>query len=63
MLPFDSGHDPYKRCERHCNHDLARGVTMEDLLDHDGPYNPLGEPALLVPMPGSRVTTEARLAG
>ena len=32
--------DPYRSCEQHCNHDLARGVTIADLLGGDGPYPP-----------------------
>ena len=31
-------HDPYRSCERHCNHDLARGVTLDELLERDGPF-------------------------
>jgi hypothetical protein len=30
--------DPYRRCEDHCTHDLARGVTIAELLGHDGPH-------------------------
>jgi hypothetical protein len=32
--------DPYGRCERRCNHDLARGVLVSELLESDGPYPP-----------------------
>lgn len=33
--------DPYRDCESgRCNHDLVRGVGIEDLLDDDGPYPP-----------------------
>ena len=32
--------DPYRSCEQHCNHDLARGVTIAELLGGDGPYPP-----------------------
>jgi hypothetical protein len=32
--------DPYRTCEQHCNHDLARAVTVEELLSGDGPYPP-----------------------
>ena len=31
-------HDPYKRCEEHCNHDLAKGIGVADLLADDGPH-------------------------
>jgi hypothetical protein len=40
MEPFDVIHDPYRRCEEQCNHDLARGVLVEDLLSGDGPHPP-----------------------
>lgn len=40
MEPFDVVHDPYRRCEEQCNHDLARGVLVEDLLSGDGPHPP-----------------------
>jgi hypothetical protein len=30
--------DPYRRCEDHCTHDLARGVTLAELLNADGPH-------------------------
>jgi hypothetical protein len=36
----DRVNDPYRHCEQHCNHDLARGVGVEDLLDADGPFPP-----------------------
>ena len=32
--------DTYRSCEEHCNHDLARGVTIAELLGGDGPYPP-----------------------
>lgn len=32
--------DPYRSCEEHCNHDLAHGVTIDELLGGDGPYPP-----------------------
>lgn len=33
--------DPYRDCESgHCNHDLARGVALADLIGSDGPYPP-----------------------
>ncbi|NQV06645.1 hypothetical protein HQ535_08830 [bacterium] len=31
-------HDPYRTCEHHCNHDLARGVTLAELWATDGPH-------------------------
>ncbi len=31
-------HDPYRRCEEHCNHDLARGIGVSELLGSDGPH-------------------------
>ena len=36
--PFEITHDPYRRCEENCNHDLARGVTIAELLGGDGPH-------------------------
>jgi hypothetical protein len=36
---MDQG-DPYRSCDLHCNHDLARGVTIAELLGGDGPYPP-----------------------
>jgi hypothetical protein len=31
--------DPYGTCEHgRCNHDLARAVTLTDLLSDDGPF-------------------------
>ncbi|HEX9854371.1 MAG TPA: hypothetical protein VGC47_03590 [Acidimicrobiia bacterium] len=30
--------DPYGRCEARCNHDLANGVTVAELLGRDGPF-------------------------
>ena len=32
--------DPYRHCERQCNHDLARGISIDELLGADGPYPP-----------------------
>jgi hypothetical protein len=33
--------DPYRTCEHgQCTHDLARAVTIEDLLGTDGPFPP-----------------------
>lgn len=33
--------DPYRACESgHCNHDLARGVGVDELLGRDGPHPP-----------------------
>jgi len=40
MEPFDVVHDPYRRCEDQCNHDLARGILVSDLLSGDGPHPP-----------------------
>ncbi len=31
-------HDPYRRCEGSCTHDLARGVLVSDLLADEGPF-------------------------
>ncbi len=39
MEPGERG-DPYRSCEQHCNHDLAHGVTLAELLGGDGPYPP-----------------------
>jgi hypothetical protein len=33
--------DPYTTCEVDCTHDLARGLSVEDLLETDGPYLPV----------------------
>jgi hypothetical protein len=40
MLEIDAAvyHDPYRRCEGSCTHDLARGVLVSELLDGDGPF-------------------------
>jgi hypothetical protein len=27
-------------CEQHCNHDLARGIGVRELLSGDGPFSP-----------------------
>jgi hypothetical protein len=36
--PFN---DPYRTCEDgRCNHDLARAVSITDLLGDDGPFPP-----------------------
>jgi hypothetical protein len=32
--------DPYRHCETQCNHDLARGVGIDELWAGDGPYPP-----------------------
>ncbi len=40
MDPFEVIHDPYRRCEEQCNHDLARGILVSDLLEGDGPHPP-----------------------
>ena len=34
-------HDPFRHCEGTCNHDLAPGVLVADLLRGDGPHPPL----------------------
>lgn len=31
-------HDPYRRCEEVCTHDLTRGILVSELLGDDGPY-------------------------
>ncbi len=31
-------HDPYGGCEDDCHHDVARGVTVKELREGDGPY-------------------------
>ena len=38
MEKLEIVHDPYRRCEEHCNHDLARGIGVRDLLNSDGPH-------------------------
>ena len=30
--------DPFRYCEENCNHDLARGVSVRELLRSDGPH-------------------------
>ncbi len=30
-------YDPYRSCQEGCNHDLAPGVLVSDLLSGDGP--------------------------
>jgi hypothetical protein len=34
----DTPRDPYRRCERGCQHDLGRGVSLAELLGSDGPH-------------------------
>jgi hypothetical protein len=48
-VPIEAYRDPYRRCERQCNHDLAHAVTLDELLSEDGPY-PSVSP-LLSPLP------------
>ncbi len=36
MNPSHS-YDPYRSCQDGCNHDLAPGVLVSDLLHRDGP--------------------------
>jgi hypothetical protein len=43
--------DCYRTCEEHCNHDLAPGVTIAELLGGDGPHPP---GYLLVSLSGRR---------
>jgi hypothetical protein len=31
-------HDPYRRCEEVCTHDLTRGILVSELLSDDGPH-------------------------
>ena len=33
--------DPFEGCEIDYNHDLAQGVTLEELLGSDGPHLPV----------------------
>lgn len=41
--------DPFRGCEEKCNHDLVRGVLVEELVgDSDGPHLPSYVP-LIVP--------------
>lgn len=40
METFEIVHDPYRRCEEQCNHDLARGILVSDLIADDGPHPP-----------------------
>ncbi|HHC07730.1 MAG TPA: hypothetical protein ENK55_03330 [Actinobacteria bacterium] len=35
---MDAYHDPYRRCEQVCTHDLSAGVLVTDLLSGRGPY-------------------------
>ena len=44
----DGYDDPYRKCEEHCNHDLVRGILIDELLGGDGPYRPTN---LLVSFP------------
>lgn len=48
-VPIEAYRDPYRRCDRQCNHDLAHAVTLDELLGTDGPY-PAVSP-LLSPLP------------
>jgi len=40
MTRDTSRRDAYAWCERGCNHDLARGILVSDLLSGDGPHPP-----------------------
>ncbi|HEX9642566.1 MAG TPA: hypothetical protein VGC11_01020 [Acidimicrobiia bacterium] len=51
-LPIEAYRDPYRRCERDCNHDLAQAVTISELLSEDGPHPDVSP--LLAPMRGRR---------
>lgn len=33
--------DPFRNCDIGCHHDLAAGILVSDLLEHDGPHPPL----------------------
>ena len=39
-------HDPFRRCEEVCTHDLARGLLVSELLGGEGPY-PDSHPLML----------------
>lgn len=43
-------HDPFRNCERKCNHDLVRGVLTSDLLREDGPNPPSNSPLFVNPI-------------
>lgn len=43
--------DPYVRCEMRCHHDLARGVSVLEMLDRDGPF----EDRVAVLMPSNTI--------
>ena len=46
--------DPYTNCEAgQCSHDLARAVTIDDLLADDGPYRPSQMVVKLRPAPAT----------
>jgi hypothetical protein len=46
--------DPYSTCEAgRCSHDLARAVTIDDLIADDGPFPPS---QMIVNLSSSRVT-------
>lgn len=51
--------DPFARCEVKCNHDLARGVTLEELLSVDEPHD---EPHLVIRLPARPVEAHERRA-
>ena len=39
---FSDWSDPYRTCEKTCNHDLARGVLVREIVGPvDGPYTGL----------------------
>lgn len=40
-MSTDVLHDPFARCEDACNHDLAAGLTLAELLGGDGPNAPV----------------------
>ena len=55
-------HDPYRRCDEVCTHDLARAVVVADLLSQDGTY-PDAHPLLVFrSFPARTERTEAPVA-
>lgn len=41
VLGHMDGFDPYVSCEVDCKHDLARGSSIEELLETEGPHLPV----------------------
>ncbi len=60
-------YDPYRSCQEGCNHDLAPGVLVSDLLHGDGPAPSLtlvfghvrARPVTAIPAPPAPATADS----